>query len=150
MWHHLALTVDRSNDRIATYVDGVQIDSEPVGSLATIDATNGIVIGQDPSGTYGVNGAYDIDDLGIWKRALAPVEAESIYAAGQRAQSFDAVGPVVLSTQYSGGTVEIAWQAGTLQSATDLNGPWTSVTNAFAPSYLVTPSGAQMFYRVKQ
>jgi hypothetical protein len=120
--------------------------------LDSIDTTNGIYLGQDSTGTYpgnGTGGAYDLDDVGLWNRALAPTEAESIYAAGQSGQSFDVVGPVNMAITPSAGGPLILWPAGTLQSAPSLDGPWATVTGAVAPSYLVTPSGAQMFYRVK-
>jgi hypothetical protein len=150
-WHSIVLTVSFASN-ITTYVDGVEVSATPTGPLDSIDTTNGIYLGQDSTGTYpgnGTGGAYDLDDVGLWNRALAPTEAESIYAAGQSGQSFDVVGPVNMAITPSAGGPLILWPAGTLQSAPSLDGPWATVTGAVAPSYLVTPSGAQMFYRVK-
>jgi hypothetical protein len=150
-WHSIVLTVSFASN-ITTYVDGVEVSATPTGPLDSIDTTNGIYLGQDPTGTYpgnGTGGAYDLDDVGLWNRALAPTEAESIYAAGQSGQSFDAAGPVTMAITPSAGGLLVLWPAGTLQSAPSLNGPWATITGAVAPSYLVTPSGAQMFYRVK-
>jgi hypothetical protein len=130
-------------------VDGVEVYASPTGALDDLDTGNGIYLGQDTSGTYPISGAYDLDDVGIWNRALARTEAESIYTSGQSGHSFDAAGPVQIAITPSTGGPLLLWPAGTLQSAPSLTGPWGAVTGASAPSYLVTPSGAQMFYRVK-
>ena len=48
---------------------------------------NLVAIGQDPSGFYQEQGYYDIDDLGVWKRALTSLEVGAIYLAGTNANS---------------------------------------------------------------
>jgi hypothetical protein len=147
-WHNIVLTASFASN-ITTYVDGVQVFVTPTGPLDSVDTGSGIYLGQDPTGTYAVSGAYDLDDVGIWNRVLAPTEAESIYVAGQSGRSFDVSGPVKLAITPSAGGLLILWPAGTLQSAPSLNGPWTPVPSASAPSYLVALSGTQMFYRVQ-
>ncbi|MGC9942691.1 MAG: hypothetical protein ABSE48_12715 [Verrucomicrobiota bacterium] len=47
----------------------------------------------------------------------------------------------------AGGQFQLNWTQGTLIEATSLQGPWTTVTTT--SPYSVTPSGPQMFYRVK-
>jgi hypothetical protein len=57
-------------------------------------------------------------------------------------------GPYVpLSIQITNSQLELQWSPGTLLEATNLTGPW--ITNTASSPYLVTPSGAQMFFRVK-
>jgi hypothetical protein len=60
--------------------------SSRAGTSATaagnVDTGNWFTIGQDPTGLYGESGAGDIDDLGVWKRALTPLEAAGLYMAG--------------------------------------------------------------------
>ncbi|HEV2328260.1 MAG TPA: hypothetical protein VGY56_05660, partial [Verrucomicrobiae bacterium] len=47
----------------------------------------------------------------------------------------------------SGTSVTITWPAGgTLQSATNLAGPWADVLGATSP-YTIVPTGPQVFYR---
>ena len=86
-WHHIVLTIDKSAMMAATYVDGMQVDLRSITGLGSLDTTNNVVFGQDPSGTYGetsnINGTYSIDDVGIWRRALSSYEAESIYAVAR-------------------------------------------------------------------
>ena len=107
-----------------------------------------MTIGQDPTGAYG-GATFDMDDLGIWRRALTPGEASGIYAAGQIGQSFDVKGPLWVTIQKPGGKVELIWQTGTLQWVNKLGDTWQDVGSAVAPYYAVAPSEAKKFYRVK-
>jgi hypothetical protein len=62
-------------------------------------------------------------------------------------RAFGYGGPAVsLQIQWNGSQVEVLWPEGKLQEATSVNGPWSDVTGANAPSYQFTPSG-QKFYR---
>jgi hypothetical protein len=57
-------------------------------------------------------------------------------------------GPYVpLSIQNTNSQLKLQWSPGTLLEATNLLGPW--VTNTAPSPYLVTPTGAQKFFRVK-
>jgi hypothetical protein len=46
-------------------------------------------IGQEPTGLYQETGSGEIDDLGVWRRVLTPLEAASLYTAGLDGQSFE-------------------------------------------------------------
>jgi hypothetical protein len=84
-WHHLVHTFDRANGVVVTYLDGNAANyTSEAGSIATagnIDTGQAAVIGQDPTGQYQETGSGDIDDLGVWRRALTALEAASIYMA---------------------------------------------------------------------
>jgi hypothetical protein len=56
--------------------------------------------------------------------------------------------PVVLSVQASGSAFTLVWPGGTLQSATNVTGPWTNLDGAASP-YTNTSIAPQQFYRVK-
>ena len=47
-----------------------------------IDTGRPVTIGQDPTGRYPESGSADMDDLGVWRKALTALEASSIYMAG--------------------------------------------------------------------
>jgi hypothetical protein len=49
----------------------------------------------------------------------------------------------------AGADVELRWATGTLESATSVNGPWTAVQAAAAPSYRVQPDTAPRFFRIR-
>ena len=91
-----------------------------------------------------------MDDVGIWRRALDPAEAQTIYQVGNSyGRSFDAYGPVVLTLRQSGTMLELIWQAGTLLQADEVNGTYKPVTGATAPYFQVKPSETKKFYRVQ-
>ena len=58
-----------------------------------VDTGRPAVIGQDPTGKYAETGWADMDDLGVWRRALTSLEAASIYLAGTNHMSFTGSGP---------------------------------------------------------
>ena len=57
--------------------------------------------------------------------------------------------PPMLSLSGAGGQIQIEFSGGTLESATSVAGPWAAVAGATSPQQ-VTPSGPQMFFRVRQ
>jgi hypothetical protein len=152
-WHQVVMVVSYFGDAVTNYVDGVCVEVSPLGPLTSVDTSGPIVIGQDASGTYssfaGASAEYDIDDVGIWARALSQIEAESIYPAGQYGQSFDAYGPVILTIQPMPTGVIVLWPAGTLLSADDPAGPWFPVIGSSPPAYRVTQLPVKKFYRVQ-
>jgi large repetitive protein len=56
--------------------------------------------------------------------------------------------PEIISSQFSNGNLVLDWPFGTLQSATDITGPWSDVVGA-TPPYTNTPSGPQEFFRIR-
>lgn len=89
-WHHVALVVERAGN-IRTYVDSVEVNSSPAraatelaSSIDTADQGLGFNIGQDGTGTYtdGVITNSLIDDVGVWRRALAAGEIFRVYDSG--------------------------------------------------------------------
>ena len=56
--------------------------------------------------------------------------------------------PVIILIQNGPDGIEITWPNGTLQSATNILGPWYDLSGAASP-YVVTPAGPQQFYRIK-
>jgi hypothetical protein len=85
-WHHLVHTIDRVNG-LVTYLDGVAasyavVSGSSIAAAGNINTGRAATIGQDPTGRYQESGSADIDDLGVWRRVLTPLEAGSIYLAG--------------------------------------------------------------------
>ena len=164
-WHNFVLTVNRAANLASGYLDGAPLGSRDITGLGSLDNGHLVTIGQDP--TYGYTSiasasandlnawkvlqTADLDDIGIWRRALTDIEARSIYYAGNnQGKSFDVPGSVTLYPYSApGGKLGIEWLTGTLQQAPALTGPWTPVPGATPPSYQVTPAGSgNKFYRV--
>ena len=55
---------------------------------------------------------------------------------------------VTLTIQPVGSQIQLTWPSGTLQSADQAAGPYSDIPDATSP-YLVAPSAAQQFYRVR-
>ncbi|MGC3959619.1 MAG: hypothetical protein QM813_17215 [Verrucomicrobiota bacterium] len=149
-WHHLVHTFDRAGRGI-TYLNGVQVDSRSITAVGSIDQAARTCIGQDPNGTYGESGEADIDDIGVWRKVLTPLEAASIYmAAVSNGVSF-ATAPapaVTLNIQSVGAQMQLTWTGGgTLQASGEATGTYTNVPSASSP-YLTSPTGTKRFFRV--
>jgi hypothetical protein len=150
LWHNIVGVVDRGSQTASVYVDGGLAGSFSIAGMDTLDTGTALTIGQNPNGNYAVDGAGSFDDVGIWRRALTPTEAQSIYMVGQQGRSFDTYGPVILSLRRAGNDLELVWQAGTLLSSTNgVNGTYNPVSGASAPYYRVTPGPMPTFYRVR-
>jgi hypothetical protein len=152
-WHNLINVVDRSTGKITTYLDGVLTPGSVQGGTTLddardIDTGNPATIGQDPTGLYGELGSADISDLGVWRKALTPLEAASIYIAGVSNQLSYAYEPSGLTATETGTTLTLNWTLGTLQSSTNVAGPFTDVPGATAP--YETPSNmGNNFFRLR-
>ena len=149
-WHHLVHVFDRNAGNF-NYLDGVAVKlNKQAGTSAkaagNVDTGRWLTIGQDPTGSYGETGAGNMDDLGIWKKALTPLEAASIYIAGvSNLLSFTGA-PFSLSVTRNGSDVILSWTVGVLQQADVVTGPYTDVVGARSP-FTVSPTAAKKFYR---
>ncbi len=158
-WHNLVFIIDQVNGA-TVYMDGVVSQGTIEGGstaigMGDIDSTEPATIGQDPTGLYEgglVQSAntlqIGIDDLAVWKRALTPLEAASIYEAG----FYNGVGitnaPLTFTmTKIAGPKLVLNWNEGVLQTTTNLAGAWTTLS--VTSPYTNTPSGSDAFFRVK-
>ena len=147
-WHHVLVSVTRTGN-IVTYVDGTAIDSR-FATTEDLDTGFNTVIGQGCFFDYAEAGSFEMDDLGVWRRALTPSEAYTAWYVGENySRSYDNYGPVLLDLRIVAGGLQFVWQAGTLEQADSLNGPWTAVGGATAPTHQVTTSAAVKFFRVR-
>ena len=157
-WQHVAFSADGARMRL--YRNGVQ-----VAESATYDGTLlappmaglGLGVKTDDSGTVPDTGAPGywhgrLDDVGIWGRALTPDEIFGIYQAGLAGRSLaqaTAVRQIVLTIGQSGTAITVHYEAGTLEWAAGLAGPWTSVPGATPPAFSTNSSAALKFFRVR-
>lgn len=63
------------------------------------------------------------------------------------AVAFPLVAPASISLQVTNSNLQLTWSQGTLLESTNLSGPWT--TNLAIPPYIVSPTNAQKFYRLR-
>ena len=167
-WHHVAVTADLINNNALVYIDGVVITNYFFNGLgsprptlpipaeetpAVVYPGYPIMIGSDPTTGYSgaAPGTYSIDDMGIWNRLLSSAEVAGIYSAGTNGMPIGSGGTIVTLTAklIVSGQFQVSWSEGTLESAPALTGPWAPVVGATPPTYVVTPTGTQQFYRVQ-
>jgi hypothetical protein len=90
---------------------------------------------------------WNIDDLGVWRKALTPLEAASIYIAAVSNGLSYASAPISFSMQKTGSTITLTWNYGMLQQADNVTGPYTDVTPT--SPLVVNPTASRKFYRVR-
>ncbi|MCW5559741.1 MAG: LamG domain-containing protein, partial [Verrucomicrobiae bacterium] len=154
-WSHLVYVIDRTQGS-TVYVNGVPSQFIKQQGTSVKDAGDiytgaPVTIGQDPSGNYGEIGSGDISDLGIWRRALTPLEAASIYVAGAVNQlSFTGtfVEVVTVEFEWTNDELKLTWPTGTLQAADSLDGLFTNVAGAVSPYTVPTATATHRFFRV--
>ena len=61
--------------------------------------------------------------------------------------TFPVAAPVSISLQMSGSNLQLIWPQGTLLESSNVSGPWT--TNFAASPFIVSPTNAQRFYRLR-
>ena len=129
-WHRYSVHFDQVNHRLGLYVDGVlkaNLDLATFAGGAYADYSNAAV-GLGGSGPAGVN-VFWADNF-----MVGPPEVELV--------------PGPLSIQRVGTDVSVSWTgSGLLESADDLAGPWTPITDA--RGLLTTTPGTMKFYRLR-
>jgi len=154
-WHHLVHVFERGFPS-RHYLDGLpgtrnRIAGTHSGNAGNVDA-GPAAIGQDPSGLYPETGSADIDDLGVWRKALTPLQAAALYVAGTNGFSYQGAAVQLTATKLPNGTVQLDYPVGfPLQSATSPTGPWTTIAGA-SPPYIVTPTAGtpRRYFRLIQ
>ncbi len=96
-WHNIIVTHDR--DGVASfYQDGSFLGNISIAGSGNID-TNALAtplttnVGQDGTGTYTPKLTHNLDDLGIWRRALNPAEALTIARFGRNGTAISDISP---------------------------------------------------------
>jgi hypothetical protein len=149
-WHFLVHVFDRSAN-LVTYLDGVQTlqyrqDGTTISAVGDLDSAAPANIGQGAAGTYRETGEGWIAELGVWDRALAPLEAASLYVAGVNSNFFYASSPLTFTASYNNALV-LTFNGGVLQSSTNVAGGYLPVS-ATSPFIVPTTNTAE-FFRVK-
>lgn len=85
-WWFLAVTVDRVNGLSTLYAgspDGkLYYIANEINALQDLRSVLPLNIGQDGTGTYGYQLVADVDDLGVWRRALSKDQIRTLFNNG--------------------------------------------------------------------
>jgi hypothetical protein len=155
-WYYLVMTYDGTT--FTFYVNGVakasgtdggyvQNGNVPVGGAASYNynynTTPGLPTGSGPY-TLGwrVDSGFNpftgnMDNVAVYNKALTPSQIQNHFLNTTR-----------LSITGSSSKVVVSWPVGTLQSSTNVSGPYLNVSGATSP-YTNSVSGTQKFFRVQ-
>ena len=152
-WTFAALVWDVAGNTVAIYlgtggpltVANVSLDlTFETGGWSDVNASSGnLLLGRDGTGWAEAPGNAwrttqgTLSDAAVYTNALNYAAIENLYLSG--------VGQLLTATQ-SGSSITLSWLEGTLQAATAVTGPWTTVEGAASP--YATTSGPVTFYRV--
>jgi hypothetical protein len=162
-WHYLAATVDASGN-VKVYADGVlnntNIPGTATNSVVPIThADVGVLAATGTSAIGNVEGTYVVPFLGyiasarLWSGVLTANQIANNFAQGPWATVSSSLvvpaGVPSLSLAINHGTNTLTWSPyANLIGSTNVNGPWTTVTNASPPYVVPTAGGAsEMFFR---
>ena len=158
-WHLVTAAVNRTNGVVQFYVDGkfAPIASTGAGGTAvTTDfPTNAdMYLGRFTTANFPFNGIMDearihggIDDSNwVWADYMTVANNSTFSTYSSVTNSITL--PITLIIRVSGNQAILSWPGGTLQSAGQLNGPYSNVTGASSP-YTNALSGTQKYYRVQ-
>lgn len=95
-WWFLAITVDRANGLSTVYAGSpagkLYFISNEITALQDIGSSLPFNIGQDGTGSYASQLKADLDDIGVWRRALSKNEISTIFNNGTGRELCSAAG----------------------------------------------------------
>jgi uncharacterized protein YjdB len=140
-WHMVAYTYNGhpgQNFNGLLYVDGTLVASNTVVTAPPGDNLDVWVAGSPDYPTARLQqGAY-VADVAVFNKALTSAQVTGVY------NGVFVQGPVSITISKVGANVVLTWPTGTLQEASVLTGPWTTVSAATSP-YTVPATGNQFF-----
>ena len=116
------------------------------GGPYTVISTSGIVTGTNYIDSTAINGTTYYYVVSAATSISAAIETANSATEAKVTPAMPL--PVFMSIQTSGNNIMINWPNGTLQSATNIAGPWNDL-GGVAPPYRIIPSESQRFYRVR-
>ena len=143
-WTHVAIV--QGGGTISAYVDGEKIDSvsggRVVSSVYPFNIGGGGIFDGSGNFFYG-----EIDDVAVYDVALQPVEIKQIADGLSPLAAPPAKAPVISVANNGDGTVTVTFE-GTLQTAQEVNGPWTDVDGT--SPLTITADGKARFGRARK
>jgi hypothetical protein len=85
IWHHIVLTHDYNLQQAKLFIDGVLIETLNSSSFSTNSLIDRFVFGGDLNTNTSANATLfgQLDDIGIWNRALTPQEITQLFNQNQ-------------------------------------------------------------------
>lgn len=138
-WHFYAGTYDATTGVRSLYIDGVLAATQSGQALYTMSPASHLAFGARDNGgnSFGNYFAGQLYGIRLYNTALTPSQINSFVVL-----------PVFGGIIRNGNQLVINWANGSLQSSTNISGPWTSVSGATSPYTNDVSTNAQMYFRV--
>lgn len=148
-WHLLSASVDLNAGSVLFFMDGANVPGNTV-AVPTLANDVDLFLGAFTNNALYMHGA--IDEARVQKGTNSVNWAWASYMTVAQNSTFEnytglSSSAVVLSGQVSGQALTLSWPQGTLQSASQAQGPYNNVPNATSP-WPVQMTGPQQFFRV--
>jgi hypothetical protein len=144
-WHYVTAVVDRGSSTASLYVDGVFKTS---GATVPDFSTNtDMSMGRFSDNSFAFQGSLDEPRIRSGLSSANWVWASwATVAQNSTFENYSSVNSsiVTITIQHSGDNVILTWPAGTLQSSTNVAGPYSNVLGATSP-YTNSVSGTEFF-----
>jgi hypothetical protein len=118
----------------------------PGGAAALAGATNSTLLFYAPVPTNDA-GSYFVVVSNSYGAVTSSIATLTVKQTPSGAGATNLVS-VTLLPQPSAGRLQLSWPGGTLQSASQAEGPYADIPGAASP-YSIVPSSAQQFFRVR-
>ena len=141
-WSLVAVTISPTQAVVYLYNTNAQLSATNAIAHTPDVFGNNWHIGNDAAADPGRTFNGLIDEVAIFPYTLTQAQLNQLYRTAISGA------PVSLNMEISGRNVVLTWSSGTLQSATTVTGPWTSLSGTNSP-YTLTPTGTQQFFRIK-
>jgi len=146
-WHLVAGVYDGTNNYL--YVAGALNNVAAATGDVAGNLNDDVFLGGDPDYTVvGNNEQYfagAIAQAAFFTKALTAAQVAAVFEAGTQLPP-----PETLAVEsLDAGQLQLNWNYGMLQSATNVSGPYRDLSGAAMP-YTVTLTNTQQFYRVKE
>ncbi len=132
-FQHVALSYNKANGAAVIYLNGTNVAQASLGSF-TPQTAYPLYLGVRPAGAGAARFAGEMDEVGLYARALSAAEIQAIYAAGSSGKCAEAIAPYVLTqpqsqTAEAGATVSFS---ATVAGSLPLGYQWLLNSNAVA------------------
>jgi hypothetical protein len=147
-WHHVAFAYDQgSAGGISCYIDGA-LDSQGFNTTAWFwTPTATIELGQDfNDGGYWRNFQGSMDDVRMYNRILTQSEIQSAMTGSVGVLDTASL-KLRLDFAAPPGGLAVSWPYGSVQTASQVNGAYTTFTNVISPLPVAAGAASQSFYR---
>jgi Concanavalin A-like lectin/glucanases superfamily len=148
-WYHLVGVCDETHGLVLLYTNGALAASSaiPIASGITNSFGTPMTIGarsSHPSSGFDQQFPGYIADVAIYNYALSASQVQTLYQSG-----FSLPPSGLTFTNLSGNATGLSWNYGILQTATNVAGPYSDLTNVTPP--LVIPlTNSQQFFRIRE